>query len=75
MGIHESNVTRLIQGKRVMLSRDQIIAIEKYTGRSFAELADLASFNLTEEEAAFLRLYRAASQKKRQAIRLTLEAD
>ena len=75
MGLHESNVSRLLKGERIMLTRDQIIAIEAYTGRSFGELADLASYNLTDEEAALLRTYRAASERKRQAVRLTLEAD
>ncbi|MDE2467401.1 MAG: helix-turn-helix transcriptional regulator [Bradyrhizobium sp.] len=66
LGIHESNVSRLINGGRQMLSREQIEIIEQYTGREYAYLAELKSQNLTESEAEHLRKFRAASEKARQ---------
>ncbi|MGN6313198.1 MAG: helix-turn-helix domain-containing protein [Rhodanobacteraceae bacterium] len=60
LGIHESNISRLIQGKAKMLTRERIKLIEQYTGKSFEYLADLKSAQLTDEEESDLRAMRNA---------------
>lgn len=70
LGIHEGNISRLIQGKAKMLTRERIEMIERYTGRSFEYLAGLKDANLREEEAEMV----AARRKAPAAIQAAVDA-
>ena len=72
MGIHESNIARLIKGERSMLSPEQIRKIEEYTGKEFAYLADLKGACLSDDEVELLRKYREASAAAREIARFAL---
>lgn len=73
MGVHESNISRLIQGKAKMLTREQIRLIEAYTGRSYEYLADLKSQNLSEQDVSDLKALRKAPVELVALLRKTLD--
>lgn len=60
LGIHESNISRLIKGKAKMLTRERIRKIEEYTGQSFEYLAGLKEANLSNREESNVRADRKA---------------
>ena len=68
LGIHESNISRLIRGKAQMLTRERIRLIEEYTGKTFEYLADLKEANLSEDEVAMMEARRNAPPEIRAAI-------
>jgi plasmid maintenance system antidote protein VapI len=73
LGIHESNISRLIRGKAKMLTRERINQIEQYTGRTFEFLADLKKAALTPEEIADLEAMRNAPPELMALVRKTLD--
>lgn len=50
LGIHESNISRLITGKAKMLTPERIRLIEQYTGQKFEYLANLKDAAKQDEQ-------------------------
>jgi len=73
LGIHESNISRLIKGKAKMLTREKIRIIEQYTGKTFEYLAALKEAALSEEEVDDLAALRNAPPEIQAVVRAALK--
>ena len=73
IGWDETMLSRLITGKRKMLTKDMIAALERHTGRSFSWLADLRDQAQTPDEQELLDDFRATPPDAQAFIRNALK--